>query len=236
VSLEEGFGERIGAKIGDRMDFNVQGALIKTEVGSFRKVDWNRVQTNFLLIFPTGVLEEAPQFHVLLTKVADNAQSAVFQRAVVQKFPNISMIDLGLVLSVLDEILSKIGFVIRFMAAFSIITGVVVLIASVLISKFQRIRESVLLRTLGASRKQILVITGMEYFFLGSMAAATGIILSLGASWALARFSFETSFTPTFVPVAVLFILITLLTVLIGLFNSRGILNRPPLEVLRNEG
>ena len=236
VSLEEGFGKRIGVKIGDKMAFNVQGALITTEVGSFRKVDWNRIQTNFLLIFPSGVLEDAPQFHVLLTKVADNAQSAGFQQAVVRKFPNISIVDLGLVLSVLDEILSKIGFVIRFMAAFSIITGIVVLIASVLISKFQRIRESVLLRTLGASRKQILVITAMEYFFLGSMAAATGIILSLGASWALARFSFETTFTPTFIPVVVLFGLITMLTVMIGLFNSRSILNKPPLEVLRNEG
>ncbi|HUH33191.1 MAG TPA: FtsX-like permease family protein, partial [Daejeonella sp.] len=117
----------------------------------------------------------------------------------------------------------------------SIITGIVVLIASVLISKFQRIKESVLLRTLGASRKQILVITGMEYFFLGSMAAVTGIILSLAASWALARYSFETVFTPTFLPVFILFVIITTLTVLIGLFNSRSILNKPPLEVLRND-
>jgi len=235
VSLEEGFGERIGVKIGDKLSFNVQGAPVETIVGSFRKVDWNRIQTNFLLIFPTGVLEDAPQFHVLITRVADNAESAGFQQAVVRSFPNISIVDLGLVLSVLDEILSKIGFVIRFMAAFSIITGIVVLIASVLISKFQRIKESVLLRTLGASRKQILVITGMEYFFLGSMAAVTGIILSLAASWALARYSFETVFTPTFLPVLVLFVIITALTVLIGLFNSRSILNKPPLEILRND-
>ncbi|MBC7744075.1 MAG: ABC transporter permease [Flavobacterium sp.] len=236
VSLEEGFAERIGVKIGDKMAFNVQGAMIETQIGSFRKVDWQRIQTNFLVIFPTGVLEEAPQFHVLITRFSGNRQSADFQQAIVKNFPNISIIDLGLVLSVLDEILSKIGFVIRFMAAFSIITGLVVLIASVLISKFQRIRESVLLRTLGASRKQILVITAMEYFFLGSMAAFTGIILSLAASWALAKFNFETSFTPNILPVVVLFLIITSLTVMIGLFNSRSILNKPPLEVLRNEG
>ena len=236
VSLEEGFAERIGVKIGDKMAFNVQGAMIETVVGSFREVDWRRIQTNFLVIFPTGVLEEAPQFHVLITKFSGNQQSADFQQAIVRNFPNISIVDLGLVLSVLDEILNKIGFVIRFMAAFSIITGIVVLIASVLISKFQRIRESVLLRTLGASRKQILVITAMEYFFLGSLAAFTGILLSLGASWALAKFNFETSFTPEFLPVIVLFTIITSLTVMIGLFNSRSILNKPPLEVLRNEG
>lgn len=235
VSLEEGFARRIDVKIGDKLTFNVQGAPMETVVGSIRKVDWNRIQTNFLLIFPTGVLEDAPQFHVLLTRVPSNEVSANFQRAVVKTYPNISMIDLGLVLSVLDEILTKMGFVIRFMAAFSIITGLIVLIASVLISKYQRIRESVLLRTLGASRKQILAITALEYFFLGALAAGAGIILSLLASWGLAKFSFETSFTPKMLPALILFIIISCLTVLIGLFNSRGILNKPPLEILRSE-
>jgi len=235
VSLEDGFARRIDVKVGDKLTFNVQGAPLETVVGSIRKVDWNRIQTNFLLIFPTGVLEDAPQFHVLLTQVPSNEVSANYQRAVVKAYPNISMIDLGLVLSVLDEILNKMGFVIRFMAAFSIVTGLIVLVASVLISKYQRIRESVLLRTLGASRKQILVITALEYFFLGALAAGAGIVLSLLASWGLARFSFETSFTPQMLPVLILFVLISSLTVLIGLFNSRGILNKPPLEVLRSE-
>lgn len=235
VSLEEGFAKRIGVTIGDKLVFNVQGAPVSTVVGSLRKVDWNRIQTNFLLIFPGGILEDAPQFHVLLTQVPSNEVSARYQQAVVRAYPNISMIDLGLVLSVLDEILDKMGFVIRFMAAFSIITGLIVLIASVLISKYQRIRESVLLRTLGASRRQILVITALEYFFLGALAAGAGIVLSLLASWGLAKFSFETSFTPEMLPVALLFLIITSLTVMIGLFNSRGVLNRPPLEVLRSE-
>jgi putative ABC transport system permease protein len=235
VSLEEGYAKRIGVQIGDELTFNVQGAPLKALVGSTRKVDWNRIQTNFILIFPTGVLEDAPQFHVLLTQVSSNELSAKYQQAVVKTFPNISMIDLGLVLSVLDEILDKMGFVIRFMAAFSIITGLIVLIASVLISKYQRIRESVLLRTMGASRKQILIITALEYFFLGALAAGAGIVLALIASWGLARFVFETTFSPEILPVLILLLGITSLTVLIGLFNSRGILNRPPLEVLRSE-
>lgn len=235
VSLEDAYAKRIGVKIGDELTFNVQGAPLKALVGSTRKVDWNRIQTNFILIFPTGVLEDAPQFHVMLTQVPSNELSAKYQQAVVKIFPNISMIDLGLVLSVLDEILDKLGFVIRFMAAFSIITGLIVLIASVLISKYQRIRECVLLRTIGASRKQILAITALEYFFLGALAAAAGIILAMLASWVLARFVFATNFTPELVPVLILFSLITSLTVLIGLFNSRGVLNRPPLEVLRTE-
>jgi len=136
---------------------------------------------------------------------------------------------------VLDEILDKMGFVIRFMGGFSIITGLIVLIASVLISKYQRMQESVLLRTMGASRRQILVITALEYFFLGALAAATGILLSFAGSWALATYNFETSFNPLIWPAVIIFFLISLLTVAIGLFNSRGVLNRPPLEVLRRE-
>ena len=235
ISLEDGFARRQKINIGDTMVFNVQGAMISTVVGSFREVEWNRIQTNFLVVFPTGVLEDAPQFHVLLTRAGSDKASALFQQDMVRRFPNVSIIDLGLVLSTLDEILNKISFVIRFMAAFSIITGLVVLIASVLISKYQRIRESVLLRTLGASRKQILAITALEYFFLGALASLTGVILSLAASWALAKFTFKTDFNVSFWPVLVVMILICLLTVTIGLINSRGILNRPPLEVLRQE-
>lgn len=235
VSLEENFARRIRVDIGDSLLFNVQGVPVPTIVGSFREVDWNRIQTNFRVIFPTGVLEEAPQFHVLITRVPSSELSARFQQAVVRAFPNVSIIDLNLILKILDELLDKIGFAIRFMAAFSIITGVVVLIASVLTSKYQRIQESVLLRTLGASRRQVRVITALEYFFLGTLAAAAGIILSLAGSWGLAVYRFETSFTPTFLPVAVLFTLVVLLTVIIGLSGSRGALNKPPLEILRRE-
>lgn len=235
ISLEDGYAERNSIKIGDTLTFNVQGTMLTTTVSSLRDVDWAGVQTNFLVLFPQGVLEEAPQFHVLLTHVPDNEASARFQQTVVQQFPNISMIDLGLVLSVIDEISTKIGFVIRFMAGFSILTGLIVLIASVLISKYQRIQESVLLRTLGASRRQILIITALEYFFLGTLAAATGILLAVAGGWALTTFSFETPFNPSFLPVLVVFLTVVLITVFIGLVNSWGILSRSPLEVLRQD-
>lgn len=235
VSVEQRFAERNDIDIGDTMTFNVQGSVIPAIVGSLREVDWNRIQTNFLVVFPTGVLEKAPQFHVMMTHVPSIGVSARFQQAVVKQFPNVSIIDLGLILSVLDEVLSKVGFIIRFIAAFSIITGLVVLISSVLISKYQRMQESVLLRTLGASRKQIFVITALEYFFLGALAAVTGILLSLAASWALAHYTFETSFTPPFMSVLIVFVSVCLLTVIIGLMNSRVVLLKPPLEILRQE-
>lgn len=235
VSLEEGYARRIRVEVGDELLFNVQGVRVPTIVGSFREVDWNRVQTNFRLIFPRGVIDNAPQFHVLMTRVPNEAVSARMQQTMVREFPNVSIIDLGLILSVLDEILDKIGFVIRFMGGFSILTGFVVLVASVMISKYQRIKESVLLRTMGASRRQILIITALEYFFLGMIASFTGVLLALGGSWALAVFSFEIPFTPDIVMMLLLMLGIALLTVLIGLVNSRGITLRPPLAILRKE-
>jgi putative ABC transport system permease protein len=236
ISIEQRFAKNNDIKIGDTMVFNVQGSVMPTIVGSLREVDWNRVQTNFIVVFPKGVLEKAPQFHVLMTHVPSVEVSARFQSAMVKQYPNVSIIDLGLILAILDEIMDKIGFVIRFMAGFSMITGVVVLIASVLISKYQRVQESVLLRTLGSSRRQIFIITALEYFFLGSLAAITGIVLAMFSSWALAHYIFETSFTPQVLPVIIVFVSVSMLTVAIGLANSRFIVTRPPLEILRREG
>lgn len=236
VSLEKNFARRGGVRLGDTLTFNVQGALMKTVAGSFREVNWTGIQTNFVVVFPKGLLEEAPQFKVLLTRTPSQQVSAKFQQAVVQAYPNVSIIDLALVLRVLDDLMSKISFVIRFMAGFSIATGLAVLISSVLISKYQRTQESVLLRTLGGSRKQIFAITTLEYFFLGTLAAFTGILLALTASYTLARVVFDTPFHPSWLPVLILFITVCSLTVLIGLVNSRGLLNRPPYEVLRADG
>ena len=236
VSMEQRYFDQLKLRLGDTLVFNVQGAPITTIIGGTREVDWARVRTNFLLIFPTGVLEPAPQSHVILSRVPDNAALAAVQRALVSGFPNVSAIDLGLVLQTLDDILSKISFVIRFMALFSIATGLLVLISAVVVSRYQRVRESVLLRTLGASRNQILRITLVEYAVLGLLAAATGLVLALGAGWALAYWVFEAPFRVNAGPLLLLAGLTSLLTVLIGLFNSRDVLTRPPLEVLREEG
>ena len=235
ISLEERFAESIPAKLGDHLVFNVQGTLVPTVVESLREVDWGRIQTNFRIVFPAGVLEDAPQFHVLLTRVPSSQISARYQQALVRKFPNVSIIDLDLVLATLDEVLDKLAYVIHFITSFSVVTGLVVLISSVRISKYQRMQESVLLRTLGASRKQILAITILEYFFLGVLAALTGILIAVVCSWLLAKYQFKFPFTPNLAPAGILFSVITVTTIVIGLFNSREVLNKSPLEVLRAE-
>ena len=237
VSVDANYFQRVKLQLGDTLTFNVQGAPLAVVVGGTREVDWARVQTNFLVVFPTGVLEQAPQFHVILTRVKNNQQLALAQRALVRSFPNVSAIDLGLILQTVDEILSKISFVIRFMAGFSILTGLLVLASSVLISRYQRTRESVLLRTLGASRQQILRITVLEYALLGSLAALAGVLLAGLAAWALAVWVFETPFvSSSLLWLPALVALVAGLTALIGGLNSRSVLSQPPLAVLRAEG
>jgi putative ABC transport system permease protein len=237
VSLEDNYSRQLlHVGIGDTIVFVVQGVPMTSVVGSLRSVDWRRMQPSFQVVFPSGVLEQAPQFHVLITQVGSPEESARFQQAMVRRFPTVSLIDLRLVLSVLNDVLEKIGFVIRFMAGFSLLTGVVVLIASVLISRFQRIQEGVLLRTLGASRRQVRTIQLLEYFFLGALAAATGILLALGLTLLLAKLALDSPFSVHWTGVAGIFVFVCGLTVLVGWYNSRGVLNRPPLEILRAEG
>jgi len=235
VSLEKGISEALAVKVGDRLEFDVQGLPVETVVGSIREVEWERFQPNFFVVFPTGVLEEAPQFHVLVTRTEKPEVSADIQRSVIRKYPNISAIDLSLVLKIADGILEKVTFVVRFMALFSIVTGLFVLMGAIVSGRYQRLKECVLLRTLGASRLQILRILLIEYLFLGAFAAFTGLSLALAGSWALTHFLFEIDFVPSSSVLLLTTLSVVVLTVIIGMANSKGVLDHPPLEILRNE-
>jgi len=235
ISISDNIARDAELSVGDDIVFNVQGVLIETTIGSVRKVDWGRMQPNFTILFPKGVLENAPQFNVLTTYVPNESASADLQRDLVQKFPNISVLDLRQVYTIIEDILDKISWIINFMAFFSILTGIIVLIGSVRNSKFQRIKESVLLRTLGAKSNQILRITALEYVYLGIIGSLVGIVLSLISSQLLATWLFKEPFVPSTVPFLVFLPGISLLVLLIGLSNVRSVLKSPPLEVLRKE-
>ncbi|MDT0294293.1 ABC transporter permease [Mesonia ostreae] len=233
ISISDNLAKDAHLSLGDSIVFNVQGVLMETVVKSIRKVDWANLQLNFTIVFPEGVLEKAPQFNVLTTYAATEETSAVLQRDLVKKFPNVSVIDLRQVYTVVEDILDKVSWIINFMAFFSIFTGIIVLIGSVRTSKYQRIKESVLLRTLGAKNKQILTITALEYLFLGVLGSLIGILLALVSSFLLAFFVFKESFVPSLVPFLVFLPGISLLVVVIGLSNIREVLKSSPLEVLR---
>ena len=235
ISISDNIAEDAGLAIGDTVVFNVQGVLMETTVGSIRQVDWSRVQLNFSIVFPNGVLENAPQFSVLSTNATNEKQSANIQRQLVAKFPNVSILDLRQVFTIVEDILNKVTWIINFMALFSILTGVIVLIGSVRTSKYQRVKEAVLLRTIGAKNLQILKISALEYMFLGLIGTLVGVVLALASSFLLALLVFKEPFAPSSIPFVVFLPGISMLVVLIGLSNIRGVLISPPLEVLRRE-
>ncbi len=235
ISVEEGIAKDLRVRIGDAMTFDVQGVEISTKVAHLRKVDWRRMAPNFFMVFPEGTLEAAPAFHIMTTKAPSAEIGAKLQREMVKLYPNVSIIDMSLVLRTVDSIVSKVSFAVRFMAYFTLGTGLLVLMATVLTGRYQRIQESILLRTLGASRAQVLKVLVVEYFLLGLCASATGVGLALASAWSLARFAFDLSFTPPILPTSAAVIIVCSLTVATGLMMSRGILKRPPLEILRGE-
>jgi putative ABC transport system permease protein len=214
----------------------VQGVPVKARVDSLRQVDWRRMQPNFFLVFPEGALEAAPKFHIMALRVADAAQSARVQQAVVRDHPNVSAIDLALIIQTIDGVYSKASFVVEFLALFTVVTGGIVLAGAVLIGRSQRVRESVLLRTLGATKAQVNRIMFAEYLALGTLGAAVGAVLAVGANWALAYQVFQVTWTsPSPVVLVAGWAAVSLMTVVTGLLSNRGICDHPPLAVLREE-
>lgn len=236
VSLEEGIARDMEVGIGDALEFDVQGVTVPAVVRSLRKVDWRRVQSNFFVVFPTGVLEQAPSFYIVATRVEGAEASARMQRAVVARYPNVSAVDLTLILRTVEGVVDKVSLVLRCMALFTVGTGLVVLAGAVLTGRYQRVRESVLLRTLGATRRQVLGILVAEYALLGALAGLTGAVLSGAAAWGLAFFVFKVKFVWLWGAVFGAVGWVTALTVGMGMLMSWGVTRHPPLAVLRAEG
>lgn len=235
ITISKGLNENLNMKLGDSITFDVQGVPVKTYIGGVRDVEWPQDPPNFMIVFPEGVLEEAPQIYVMATRIDAQGKANNFQRELLALFPNVSLIDLRLILSTIDEFFSKVSFIIQFMALFSILTGLVVLAGAVINSRYLRLKENVLLRTIGAARKQIIGMALLEYIYLGFFAGLAGILLSILSGWVLAIYFFEVIFLPDLFTLSIIWIGVILLTVFIGWINTRGIINKSPLEVLRKE-
>lgn len=235
ISVEQDVAEELGVAVGDTIVWDVQGAPVTSEVASLREVNWARMQPNFFVVFEPGALERAPQMLATLARIEDPTERGQVQRNLAEAFPNVTSMDLSLVQDALQGIIDRVAFAIRFMAGFSLATGAIVLIGAVATSRFQRLRESVLLKTLGASRGQVLQVLFVEYAALGTLATLVSVVLASAAAWALAKWVFETSFALPRMQLGVLTVALVALTLLVGFINSVDLLRKPPLEVLRNE-
>ena len=235
VSLELDIAGELGVTIGDEIVWDVQGIRITSRVANLRKVDWARFEPNFFAVFRGGVLDRAPQFFVTMVRVDDPATRGTLQRRMAERYPNVTSIDLSSIQRVLEDILGRVALAVRFMAGFSLATGTVVLVGAIATTRFQRVREAALLKTLGATSRQVLRIFFAEYLALGLLSAGMAVVLASGAGWLLSRFLFETSYALPYAALAALLGATVVLTVGIGLGNSLDILRRTPLDVLRND-
>jgi len=235
ISVESGLAEELGVGLGDSITWDVQGVPVPSRVTSLREGDWARFETNFFVVFRPGALEHAPQTLVTLVRVDSASARGTLQRAIVERFANVSALDLSTVQRALDDILGKVGAAIRFMAFFTLAAGLVVLLGSLATSRAQRLRETVLLKTLGASRAQVVRVAVAEYLALGLLSALAGLLLSVGAGWALAHWLFETPFALPAASLAFLAAGVVTLTAGIGLWSSVDLFRRTPLEALRAE-
>jgi putative ABC transport system permease protein len=233
VSLETGVAKELRIKVGDEITWDVQGVPVPTRVTSLREVNWARFEPNFFAVFSPAALESAPKQFVLLGRAPTRDVVARLQRDVVRRYPNVSSVDLSLILGTVDRILQKVTLAIRFLALFSLAMGVPVLASAVAAARRQRVREGVLLKTLGATRRQIGRIMLAEYALLGLLASATGMALSFGGAWWLMHHLFEGEFVPAWGPAIAIAGILTALTVGIGMLAGRDVFRETPMAALR---
>ena len=236
ISVENGVAGELGVGIGDTVTWDVQGQLVKTRITSLRDVDWARFEPNFFVVFQPGVLEPAPQTAVILTRVDAATERGAVQREVAERFSNVTTIDLTSVLGAVERLVSRVVLAIRFMALFTLAAGLFVLFGAVAGSRRQRVREGVLLRTIGATRAQVRRVIVAEYVALGTLAALTALLLAGTAGWALSHFMFDIAFSLPVLALLELAAGVVGLTVLVGVAGSRAVSTKAPLEVLRAGG
>lgn len=235
ISVDRDLARDLTVKVGDEITWDVQGADVVSRVANLRTVEWRRFEPNFFVVFQSGALEQTPQMLITLTRSDSASARGRVQRQVAEKFPNVTILDLAQIQDALENILDRGALIVRFLALFSLVTGAVVLIGSVSASRIARVREAVLLKTLGATRRQILRILMVEYAAIGTLATLVSVVLASIAGWALFHWVFKISFQLPVMSLSVLTIVLIGITLGVGLWNSGEVLKKTPLEVLRQE-
>lgn len=233
ISIEGDVAAELGVGPGDRITWDVQGRAIETEVVNVRRVDWARFAPNFFVVFEPGVLEEAPQTFIALARIPDERRRAELQRALVARFPNVSALDLARVQEAVEDVLSRVGWAVRFLGLFTVAAGLVVLVGALAATRHQRLRESALLRTLGARRGQVAAVLVSEYAAVGALAALAGAGLAAVGGWLLVTRWFELPFRLPVGGLALVWVGTALLAAGVAFLGAREVVGRTPVALLR---
>ena len=235
VSIDENLAGNLGIRLGDTLTLDIQGLPLDAVVTSFRRIEWQAMAPNAIIVLSPGPIEEAPRMYVMSFRLADEPRRRALQGELARAFPNVSAIDVTDAAETVRMILGRISAILGFLALLTIATGAVIVGGAVAAGRFARVREAMLLRVLGASRRDLRRILAVEYASLAALGGLGGWLLAeLTARPALAAF-FE---APPVVPyrlVAAVLVGVVVLNVAVGFALSRGVAGARPLDILREE-
>ncbi len=235
VSLEEDAARRLGATIGSTITMDIQGVHVTAPVTSIRKVDWRNMRTNFYMIYSPAALAGAPLTYVATVHVPE-AKELKLQHAVADALPNVTALSTRDIVNTVESVVEKLKTLVDFMSAFSILAGLFILSGSVASTKYRRMKESAVLKILGARRGKVARILGVEYATLGAVAGILGAGLSAALSWAVMKYLVKAGWHP-YPGVLLWAIVLTVFgTTLTGILSSLDVLKNKPVRTLRSLG
>jgi putative ABC transport system permease protein len=237
VSVERQIAERAHLHVGDTMRFDILGRTISPRITSIRNVEWRESRNGgFVFVFRPGALDQAPQTYVSPFKgPADPVVRGRFQHDLVEKFPNVSVIDFHDVVERLKDVMSKVTLAITVVGGLVLFSGGLILVGAVAMTKFQRVYEAAVFKTLGANSRAIARMLFFEYGVLGSLAGLVGSLGAVALTWGVSRYALEIPWR-IFVGEHVAGVVLTAtLVAAIGVFSSLDVLRNKPLATLRAE-
>ena len=230
VSVEEGIATTLGLKLGDRLQFDVAGVLTESRITSLRKVDWGSMRANFFVMYPVAALPEVPLTYMAAFK---SPAQAGFDSALVQAFPNITSVDMLATVQQVQSVIDQVIRAVEFLFAFTLVAGVMVLLAAVTSTREDRAREFAIMRAMGASGRLLAQVQRTELWGVGLLAGFMASSAALAVGWAMARYAFEFQWTPTmWVPLAGA-MTGGLLAWAAGWWGLSGVLQQPVSQTLR---
>jgi putative ABC transport system permease protein len=219
---------------GSRMEWEAAGRTIRARVAAVHRIDEIHMYGRMEFIFNAGTLDGLPIIYYGGVRVEPRAVAAL-QRATYERFPTVTVVNMADVLEIVQQVVDQIALVVRFISMFAILAGVVILASSVAGTRFRRIREVVILKTLGATRKRVAGIFSVEFLVLGAVAGLMGSVLATAFSALLLKRWLDADFRVDPVPNLICIALTALVANAAGWMASYKILGQKPLEVLRAE-
>ena len=231
ISLEEGIANTLGVKIGDRLTFDSGGIRVTAPVTSLRKVDWDSFRVNFFALFAPGALDDLPATYIAAFRAPEG--NTTWLTGLVQRYPNILSIDVAEILHQIQGIIDRVARAVEFVFLFTLAGGLLVLQAAIASTQDERKFDAAVVRTLGASQRQLQSAQATEFLLLGSLAGFLGAAGATALGWALADRVFNIPFSAN--PLVWVYGIVggALAVTLAGWIGTRSTVNEPPLTVLR---